>query len=288
MPCRLLCLAQQPTELNNQIIMLQVQTSDQYKMRLAKQFSRAAIHYDSLAAVQGDIAKDAIALLPSQCHTLLDLGCGTGRITQKLAAQSDHVIAVDLALGMLNHASSSIDDKTISWIQGDAEHLALSENTVDTVFSSMVLQWCASPQQVMFEINRVLKEQGQAVLAIMVDGSFTELKQVWAQLDAGRHINQFYRPEIWQQAAQDNGLRVELSTQCYQTWHPNLRTLLASIKGIGANVLIKNDADNVQTANTTFNRSTLTKLETLYLEQSGELQQLPLSYQIAFLHCIKS
>jgi malonyl-CoA O-methyltransferase len=268
--------------------MPQVQTSAQYKTRLAKQFSRAAELYDSLAAVQRDIAADAIRFLPAQCQRLVDIGCGTGRITKQLSAQSEHVIAVDLALGMLKHASVSNQDKTISWIQGDAEHLALADCSVDTVFSSMALQWCASPLQVMCEIHRVLKIQGQAVLAIMVDGSFTELEQVWAQLDAGRHINQFQRAEVWQRAGFDSGLSIKLSQQHYQTWHPNLRALLASIKGIGANVLIKQGNGQEPMTNTSLNRHTLAKLAALYLQQNGEGQQLPLSYQIAFLHCVKS
>ena len=267
--------------------MQQVEHSQQYKIRLAKQFSRAARHYDSLAGVQRDIAADAMALLPSWCGTLLDIGCGTGRITRRLLPYSQKVIAMDLALGMLQHAWENDEGKAVSWLQGDAEHLAFADCTVDTVFSSMALQWCASPMQVMTEIYRVLKVQGQAVLAIMSDGSFTELEQVWSQLDTQRHINQFHTSDDWLKAAHKSGLNVKVSKQVYQTWHPNLRTLLASIRGIGANVLIKPEVEPSLAIGTVLSRSTLAKLESHYLALSGENRQLPLSYQITFLQCVK-
>ncbi|KXI30760.1 methyltransferase domain-containing protein [Paraglaciecola hydrolytica] len=267
--------------------MPQVQAVDNYKSRIARQFSRAATHYDDLATVQGEIAADAKKLLPLQCHTLLDIGCGTGRVTRQLSQQSEHVIAMDLALGMLKHASSGSHDQSITWIQGDAEQLALLDASLDTVFSSMVLQWCKSPLQVMSEINRVLKMQGQAVLAVMCDGSFTELQQVWAQVDSKQHINHFATPEVWQQAAVNSGLQVKLTTQFYQTWHADLRSLLASIKGIGANVLMKPQVGQDLVTKVGFNRRTLASLEALYLQQSGENRHLPLSYHIAFLHCTK-
>jgi len=267
--------------------MYQTQHSDQYKSRIAKQFSRAATQYDSLAEVQNDIAHDAMALLPIKCGTLVDIGCGTGRISRQLSTRSDRVVAMDLALGMLQHASTLDDDKAVTWLQGDAECLALADNTVDTVFSSMALQWCISPQQVMAEISRILKPQGQAVLAIMCEGSFTELEQVWAQLDTQRHINQFHSADQWQQAACQSGLQLSLTTQGYQTWHADFRSLLASIKGIGANVLMKQQTSQPLSTPPSFSRSTFAKLESHYLTLSDDNKRLPLSYQIVRLHCVK-
>ena len=267
--------------------MYQTQYSDHYKNRIAKQFSRAATQYDNLAAVQNDIAHDAMALLPAQCGTLVDIGCGTGRISRQLSTRSDRVVAMDLALGMLQHASTLDDDKAVTWLQGDAECLALADNTVDTVFSSMALQWCISPQQVMAEISRILRPQGQAVLAIMCEGSFTELEQVWAQLDTQRHINQFHSADQWQQAACQSGLQLSLTTQGYQTWHADFRSLLASIKGIGANVLMKQQASQPSSTPPNFSRSTFAKLESHYLTLSDDNKRLPLSYQIVRLHCVK-
>ena len=266
---------------------LTMHTTSHYKNRLAKQFSRAASHYDNQAAVQLDIANDALALLPQHCGTALDLGCGTGRVTYRLAQRSHQLIAVDLALGMLQHARNGYAADNILWLQGDAEHLALSDASVQTVFSSMVLQWCQSPLKVMQEVNRVLQPGGQAVVALMCEGSFNELQQVWAQLDNQRHINQFHRANHWQQAALDSGMQCTLVQKCYQTRHVNLRALLSSIKGIGANIVINPDRQTKEVSDSRFNRRTLEKLEAVYFALYGDNRQLPLSYHIAFLHCVK-
>ena len=262
-------------------------TTSHYKNRLAKQFSRAASHYDNQAAVQLDIANDALALLPQHCGIALDLGCGTGRVTHRLAQRSQQLIAVDLALGMLQHARDSYATDDILWLQGDAEHLALSNASVQTVFSSMVLQWCQTPLKVMQEINRVLLPGGQAVVALMCEGSFNELEQVWAQLDNQQHINQFHHANHWQQAAHDSGMQCTVIQKCYQTRHANLRALLSSIKGIGANILIKPQRQSPVSPDSGFNRRTLEKLEAFYFALYGDNQQLPLSYHVAFLHCVK-
>ena len=133
--------------------------ANQHKSRIAKQFSRAATHYNSAADVQLDIAFDAKNLLPEFVHLGLDIGCGTGRISQHLAENCDSLIAMDLAFGMLNYAQQQdvASATSIHWLQGDAEHLPLGDESVNLVFSSMALQWCPAQIQVMSEINRVMK-----------------------------------------------------------------------------------------------------------------------------------
>ncbi|MDP5030831.1 methyltransferase domain-containing protein [Paraglaciecola sp.] len=258
------------------------------KARIAKQFSRAAVTYDKLAKVQLDIALDAKAMLPEHSHCLLDIGCGTGRITQALRQQSQQLLAMDLAFGMLRHASFQTmepSEAPILWLQGDAEQLPLQTCSVDTIFSSMALQWCAHPEQVLSEIHRVLVPTGHAVIALMTAGSFSELSQSWQYVDSQRHINEFYPTDTWVQAALKSGLKVDIKKQCYQTWHPDIRHLLTSIKGVGANILL-NTSDK-QSQNPAINRHKFNTLEHFYFLHFGAEQQLPLSYQILFLKCEK-
>jgi malonyl-CoA O-methyltransferase len=260
----------------------------QNKKRIAKQFSRAAREYDALAKVQLDIALDAQVMLPAYSALLLDIGCGTGRITQQLKRRSEQLLAMDLAFGMLQHASTNTHlylDKPITWLQGDAEQLPLKSHSVDTIFSSMVLQWCAHPERVLSELSRVLVPKGQAVLAIMTAGSFTELSQSWAKIDKNRHVNEFHSSQTWLQAALKVGLQVDIKSHCYQTWHPNIRHMFASIKGIGANILL--DTQLRSSASSSLNRHILSALEKVYFCQFGADQQLPLSYHVTFLRCVK-
>lgn len=253
------------------------------KARVARQFSRAATRYDQAAQVQVDIAFDAMQLLNRRYSRLLDIGCGTGRISRQLAPRCEQLLAMDLAEGMLSFACGQEDENSnkINWLQADAEHLPLSGNSLDGIFSSMALQWCPNIHQVCREIYRVLEPKGQAVLAILGEGSMQELQQCWLTLDSQRHVNQFHSLNDWQLAAKTVGFEVQGSERAYTTWHPNVRELLGSIKAIGANVVS-------QTGNhASISRANLQALQHNYQQAFAVKGQLPLSYQVCFLQLSK-
>jgi malonyl-CoA O-methyltransferase len=262
------------------------------KTRIAQQFSRAANTYNSAADVQLDIAFDAMAFVPSRYKNGLDIGCGTGRISQQLSTRCDTLVAMDLAFGMLTYAKQNclIGDPSICWLQGDADCLPMANNSVDMVFSSMALQWSDDQQKVMSEIVRVMTSGSHAVLAIMCHGSFSQLNDSWRTIDSQRHVNDFVSAETWYEVAKSQGLQVSMQEKQYVTWHQNIRQLLSSIKSIGANVLLKNDNSTQQSKykiKKAFNRHTLQHLETFYQQKYAENMQLPLTYQVCFLQCIK-
>ena len=262
------------------------------KTRIAQQFSRAASTYNSAADVQLDIAFDTMAYVPSQAENGLDIGCGTGRISQQLGARCNTLVAMDLAIGMLTYAqqNSLAGDSSICWLQGDADALPLADNSIDMVFSSMALQWSDNQIKVMSEIARVMRPDANAVLAIMCDGSFSQLNDSWQSIDSQRHVNAFASAQTWQDAAKAAGLQVTMHEKQYITWHQNIRQLLSSIKSIGANVLLTPQGSPEQSkpgVKNAFNRHTLQYLESYYQQKYGENMQLPLTYQVCFLRCIK-
>jgi|TARA_B110000240_G_C13477871_1_gene443910 malonyl-CoA O-methyltransferase len=262
------------------------------KIRIAQRFSRAANTYNSAAGVQLDIALDAMAYVSPSYKNGLDIGCGTGRISQQLATRCDTLVAMDLAFGMLVYAkqNSFVDDPSICWLQGDADFLPMADNSVDMVFSSMVLQWSDNQQKVMSEIARVMTSGSHAILAIMCDGSFNQLNESWQTIDNQRHVNHFYSARTWYEAARSQGLQVSMQEKQYVTWHPDIRQLLSSIKSIGANVLLTNQNSTQELTHKSknaFNRRTLQQLETFYHKKYAENMQLPLTYQVCFIQCRK-
>ena len=270
------------------------------KSRVARQFSRAASAYDDAAAVQLEIAEDALSLCVPGAGKILDIGCGTGRISQRLLCCCPEVFALDLAQGMLSYAreqyqsvlatqpsANNHSSGNIHWLAGDAESLPLGDGVVDRVFSSMALQWCSELELVMKEIYRVLSPGGSAVLAIMADGSMAQLSHCWQRLDNQAHVNQFATAAQMKNAAQQAGFRVRHREKSYLTWHRNVRELLGSIKAIGAIVV-------TQTANhSTINRAMLQRLQLCYLNEFAGLPGaenstlLPLSYALCFLQLDK-
>jgi malonyl-CoA O-methyltransferase len=262
------------------------------KVRIAQQFSRAANTYNSAADVQLDIAFDAMAYVPTGYKSGLDIGCGTGRISQQLATKCDKLVAMDLAFGMLEYSkqNSLASDPSICWLQGDADCLPMADNSVDMVFSSMALQWSDNQQIVMSEIARVMTSGSHAVLAIMCDGSFKQLNDSWQTIDSQRHVNNFASAHTWYDAAISQGLQVTMQEKQYVTWHQNIRQMLSSIKSIGANVLLTNEDSTGHTkhkSKNVFNRHTLQHLETFYQHKYAKNMQLPLTYQVCFVQCSK-
>lgn len=250
------------------------------KLKVAKQFSRAAQRYDQSAQVQIDIAFDAMQLLPRQPDSILDIGCGTGRVTRQLSKKCDKVVGVDIAEGMVTFANQS-PSSNVHYIAADAEHLPFKDASFDQVFSTMALQWCDDLPGAFREIERVLMPDGSAVLAIMSASSFTELNQSWQAISPYRRVNHFTAQESLTNWMLDTDMSVEATTKSYQTWHSSVRELLASIKQIGANVVTQ------RREQLPLCRSSLLKLEESYANAFAHNGRLPLTYQVTFLKCQK-
>ncbi|MEO0548349.1 MAG: methyltransferase domain-containing protein [Pseudomonadota bacterium] len=65
-------------------------------------------------------------------QTVLDLGCGTGLITDRLAALGHHVTGVDPALAMLDVARAKPNGERIEWVHAGAEDF-VSANHYDLI-----------------------------------------------------------------------------------------------------------------------------------------------------------
>jgi len=73
--------------------------------------------------------------------TMLELGCGAGRVTRSFAQRFGKVVAVDVSAEMLSRAQSYLLDATnIAWVQCDgADLIGVEADSMDFVFSCLVL-----------------------------------------------------------------------------------------------------------------------------------------------------
>lgn len=218
------------------------------KVLIAKGFNKQAKQYDQHSQVQQDIALHALALLPKLSDTvarvqcIVDLGCGTGAYLAYLLELADITIGIDVSRNMLKQAQtkakslSNVSEQHQSvFINADAEVLPLKSTSVDIVFSSMALQWCFNPAQLLAEVHRVLKQGGKATLAILVDGSFKGLHLAYQTLGIPSRVNQFASSSTWLQAASQLNWQVDHSEASHHTQHTSLLDMLQSIKRVGAN-----------------------------------------------------
>ena len=240
---------------------------------VAHRFSKAAAQYNSIASVQRIIAKQALANLPIDLQgTALDIGCGTGIHTQALANKGAAATGVDIAEGMLAQARKMYSDPI--FVEGSAVDLPFSDSQFSTVFSSMALQWVRDTGLVAKEIARVLEKSGIAELAIMVAGSFSELKT--ARKVAQLPQAETYMPTTaqWVNGFKQSGLSLQrVITKGYVDTHCDIMSLLRSVKGVGAGETGRKQPP--------LTRRDIKKLAMAYSNMSGVESKLPLTYRVS-------
>ena len=240
---------------------------------VAHRFSKAAVQYNSIAGVQRIIAKQALANLPIDLQgTVLDIGCGTGIHTQTLASKGAAATGVDIAEGMLAQARKMYSDPI--FVEGSAVDLPFCDSQFSTVFSSMALQWVSDTGLVANEIARVLEKSGIAELAIMVAGSFNELKM--ARKVAQLPQAETYMPTTsqWVNGFKQSGLSLQrVITKDYVDTHCDIMSLLRSVKGVGAGETGRKQSP--------LTRRDIKKLAMAYSNMSGVESKLPLTYRVS-------
>jgi ubiquinone/menaquinone biosynthesis C-methylase UbiE len=96
---------------------------------------------------------------------ILDLGCGTGRFSEALAAHfGAEVIGLDPSAKMLDRARQKLHDDRVRYCRGRAEAIPVSAGSVDLVFMSMSFHHFTEPIVATGECRRVLRNDGSVML----------------------------------------------------------------------------------------------------------------------------
>ncbi|EKD23642.1 MAG: methyltransferase type 11 [uncultured bacterium] len=92
--------------------------------------------------------------------TVLCVGCGTGEECEHLRSLGAYrVIGIDISSGLIELAKKSYPD--CEFMVMDMEHLDLPDDSFDFVYSSLVLHYIDSWNDVLVSIHRVLKKGGK-------------------------------------------------------------------------------------------------------------------------------
>jgi malonyl-CoA O-methyltransferase len=208
------------------------------KQRVAQQFSRAASSYAQHDQLQRQCAQLLMAYLPSQCESLLDLGCGPASHSAELAQHTELYLGMDIAPGMLAQAQRC--QPHLRWLQGDAEQLPLQDNSVAVIVANLALQWCNQLAPTLQQCAQALKANGQLLFSTVLAGSMEPLMGAMQQLDGRTHHNHFLtEQQLVQQLAQVEGMQWHTEQQQFCLRYESLHTMLADIKGIGANYTVR-------------------------------------------------
>lgn len=265
------------------------------KQEVALGFDNAASQYNSLATIQAEIAELGLTTLENmgikKASNMLDIGCGTASSCGRLLGLAQHVTGVDISFNMLQQAStnkSELETVRFTAINGDAECLPIQSNSMDIVYSSMALQWCQSPEQVLAEVYRVLKPNGSALLCILTGESFDDLQDAWQQIGRPSRINKFHSQQSWINASECFSWSVKTHPREVVSHHKDVLDMLASIKKIGANTKLVDTASNISLVNPDKTNNYMSKQEINALSRYLKARQpynelLALEYQLILL-----
>jgi trans-aconitate methyltransferase len=97
-------------------------------------------------------------LAPKPGETILDLGCGDGALTEKIAAAGCKVYGADASFAQIQEARR----RGLNAFVMDGRQPAL-QKTFDAVFTNAVLHWIQPPERVIEGVARCLKPGGRFV-----------------------------------------------------------------------------------------------------------------------------
>src|SRR5436853_295282 len=174
-------------------------------------FDRIAIvteHRDALNPYQNLLLRH----LPVKCESALEIGCGTGVFTRRLAASAKRVIGLDLSPQMIRLARErSIDYPNIEYLLGDLLQLALPSESFGCVVSIATLHHLPT-EQALKRMKSLVAPGGCLLIHDLIadDGPLDICRNVIAMpvnialrfLKTGRHLPPCEVRKAWDDHAQ--------------------------------------------------------------------------------------
>lgn len=142
----------------------------------AATFRQTGADYHRLRPRYAEAAVDW--MVPGGPRRVLDLGAGTGILTDALVARGIDVVAVDPSESMLAVLRENHPDVTA--LVGTAERIPLDDATVDAVVVGQAWHWM-DPASASAEIGRVLRPGGTLAMAWNTEKGDAEW---WREIDA--------------------------------------------------------------------------------------------------------
>jgi trans-aconitate 2-methyltransferase len=207
--------------------------------------------YARNSSAQLQWAQELIAKLALQgCESVLDIGCGDGKITRclALAAKNGNVLGIDQSEDMIRLASEQFPSTkypNLSFLRMDATKIRLSER-FDAAFSNAALHWVKNHLAVLRGVHDCLKSGGKILFQMGGCGNaadvFLAIEKVVRRERWRRYYEDFKTPyhfcapeeyEAWLLQSHFRPVRLELVRKDMQhrgaegfqgwlrtTWHP--------------------------------------------------------------------
>jgi malonyl-CoA O-methyltransferase len=260
------------------------------RSRVRSAFHTHAAEYDTHAAVQRRVVMRTVSNLSQESLTprsILDIGCGTGRLLKVLAAcyPEAEIAGIDMAPAMVSTARSALSPLDSAEILiADAEQLPFPAGRFDLVLSTSTYQWLESLDRAFGEVMRVLAPGGAFRFALFGSKTLHELKESYREA-LRRHCREGEdRTHRFTDAAEVSsalaraGFRdCRVVTEQETEHHPDVPALLRSLRRIGAG-----NAAASGRPRSLAERRTMQTMMTVYRETFGGNGTIPATYEVVY------
>jgi len=151
-------------------------------------------------------------LAPIAGERILDLGCGDGQLSKRIAATGAMVIGLDSSPQMASAARALGIDATV----GDAEALPFESSSFDAVFSNAALHWVRNHDAMLSGVKRLLKPSGRFVAEFGGFGNIAAIRVAMrTAIERFGHdgskddVNYYPTPEAYTRRLEQHGFAVE-------------------------------------------------------------------------------
>ncbi len=192
------------TEETPSLVPTLIDDNREIKKVIDRRRDEAKLFFDSVAKdwkkVRGEIQGqesfiDTVARDIDPEITLLELGCGTGTLLDKILPRSGKTYGIDYSEAMLETAKKTLGARSagVDLRLGYLEHLPLGDNSVDCAVAHMVLHHIADPKAVLRDTARVLRSGGTLKIVELTTHAREEMRERYADLWLGFDVNELTR-----------------------------------------------------------------------------------------------
>ena len=192
-----------------------------------------AAEYVRRSGLQEAMAEEVLALLDLKgSERILDVGCGDGRVTARIAARvpDGTVVGVDSSRDMIAFAASRFDAAShpnLHFETADARKLPFQEE-FDLVVSFNALHWIPDQYLALRSIRSAMKPDGIAQLRLVPKGERKSLEDVLEETRSSPQWMSYFcdfhdpylhlTPEQYAALTEENGLRVRQVNTKSNAW----------------------------------------------------------------------
>lgn len=181
--------------------------------------------YDRVGTPQAEWGRAVLERLDlAGDETVLDAGCGSGRVTEMLLERlpRGRVIAVDGSASMLEAARERLAGRPVEFVEADLLELDLGGRTVDAVLSTATFHWIKDHARLFARLHAALRPGGRLVAQCGGQGNLARVLARTEAVAAGPlyapHLAGFVDPHRFADAPETEALLREAGFAEARAW----------------------------------------------------------------------